>query len=712
MVRIKIKENRIVRESIAIILLFMSIFLMISLISYSPYDPSINSFSSKSVINNWGGLVGSYLSDLLYQIFGYSSFVIAIMLFVFSILLLRNVFSLGIGKLFGCVLFLISLCIIFSLLFPHASFIWNGDGGGLIGKAIGLLLMDYFSRGGALVVIVMLILVSMLITFELNYADLFIKAKDIVLSKTGKKESYGTKPLKVEEREIVIERGVHTDEIEVPRRIPLKVQRHKLKGEVHQEEFPFPRHQGPFELPPLSLLDMPEAKNGSPDNKELIEKASLLERKLSDFGIEGRVLDIKPGPVITIFEFEPAPGVKVSRILSLCDDLSLALKAERVRIVAPIPGKSVIGIEIPNPSRQKVFMREVALSSVFQRDPSKLLFCMGKDVEGNPVVADITKMPHLLIAGVTGSGKSVFLNSIILSILLRATPLDVKFILIDPKRLELIHYEGIPHLLYRVITDAKEASLALKGVIREMERRYSLLAESGVKNIDAYNRKIETEMENKEDSRLPYIVVIIDELSDLMIVAARDIEDSIVRLAQMARAAGIHLVVATQRPSVDVITGIIKANFPARISFQVASKIDSRTILDHSGAENLLGNGDMLFNPPGTSRLIRIHGVYVSEGEISRIAEFWRTQCPPQYMENLIEETGNEEDTDDLYEDELYQEALNLIKELRYVSISMIQRRLRIGYNRAARIVERMEREGIVGPQEGSKPREVRIDRI
>ncbi len=710
--KIKIMENRIIRESIAVVFLFMSIFLLISLISYSPSDPSLNSFSSSGIIRNWGGLVGSYLSDLLYQIFGYSSFIFVIILFVSSILLFRNIFSFSKWRFFGYCLLIISLCIIFSLLFPEgAAIIWDGDGGGMLGKIFSSLLMGYFSRSGALVVIGMLLVLSMLISFELNYAELIIRAKNMIMMKKGKGATYEIKPLKGEGREITINRQGYTAEGELTKKAPIRVHKHRLKGEVLQEEFPFPRYEGSFELPPVSILDMPEVREGGPDNKELIEKASLLERKLMDFGIEGKVLEIKPGPVITIFEFEPAPGVKLSRILSLSDDLSLALKAERVRIVAPIPGKSVIGIEIPNPTRQKVFMREIALSSVFQRDPSKLLFCMGKDVEGNPVVADITKMPHLLIAGVTGSGKSVFLNSIIVSILLRATPLDVKFILVDPKRLELIHYDGIPHLLYHVITDPKEASLVLKGMIKEMERRYSILAEVGVKNIEAYNKRIETISEGSEDKRLPYIIIIIDELSDLMIVAARDIEDSIIRLAQMARAAGIHLIVATQRPSVDVITGIIKANFPARISFQVASRIDSRTILDHGGAENLLGNGDMLFNPPGTSKLIRIHGVYISEGEISRIAEFWRTQSSPQYMEDLVIEMGDEEDTDDAYEDELYHEAVNLVKELRYVSISMIQRRLRVGYNRAARMVERMEKEGIVGPQEGSKPREVLIDK-
>ncbi len=433
-----------------------------------------------------------------------------------------------------------------------------------------------------------------------------------------------------------------------------------------------------------------------------------------------------------MYEFEPAPGVKVNRITSLSDDLALALRALSIRIIAPIPGKPVVGIEVPNPERDVVYIRDLIESRSLRSSASMLTLPLGKDIFGNPVEADLAAMPHLLVAGATGTGKSVFLNSLLCSILARATPDEVKLLLVDPKLLELSVYEGIPHLIADVVTNPKRAAAALRGVVIKMEERYQMMAALGVRDIAQFNRRVDEEIEAGNKSfrtrprsgeeegfeigyrRLPYILVVIDELADLMVVSARDVEESLQRLAQMARAAGIHLVLATQRPSVDVLTGIIKANFPARISFQVSSRVDSRTILDQSGAEHLLGQGDMLFLPPGTSKLQRLHGSFVSEREVAKLAEFLRAQGTPKFDEDLVrleeESVATESRPEDT--DEHYDRALAIVAESRNASISYLQRRLKVGYNRAARMIEQMEEEGVVGPQEGTKPREVYVDAI
>ncbi|MCA1766574.1 MAG: DNA translocase FtsK, partial [Desulfobulbaceae bacterium] len=434
-----------------------------------------------------------------------------------------------------------------------------------------------------------------------------------------------------------------------------------------------------------------------------LEVSGKLESILKDFGVIGKVAGISPGPVITTYEFAPAPGVKINKIVSLADDLAMKLKAESVRIVGSIPGKAALGIEIPNPERQTVFIRDIMASDEFQQAASKLTLGLGMDVIGNPVMANLVKMPHLLIAGATGAGKSVAVNAIICSILMKATPEDVRLLMVDPKRIELSCYEDIPHLLHPVVVDPKMASRALQWAVREMERRYQLMEEKRVKSISSYN-------ELAEEERLPLIVIIIDELADLMMVSSREVEDAVARLAQMARAAGMHLILATQRPSVDVLTGLIKANFPTRMSFKVSSKIDSRTILDSSGAEHLLGAGDMLFLPPGSARLQRIHGAYITEKEIENIVNFVKKQRPACYDESVtvIGEGLSDDDADDAEEmDEKYDEAVALVCESGQASISMVQRRLRVGYNRAARMIELMEKEGVVGPADGSKAREV-----
>jgi len=543
-----------------------------------------------------------------------------------------------------------------------------------------------------------------------------------------------------------------------------------------------------FTPPPISILTGEVSAIGPIDREGLTATAEKLRQKLASFGIQGQVTQIRPGPVVTMFEFLPAAGVKVSRIASLADDLAMAMEALRVRIVAPIPGRGVVGIEVPNKERQMVVLRELAEQDAFQKSHSKLAMCLGKDIEGMPYIADLGKMPHLLIAGTTGSGKSVAVNAMIVSMLLRASPEEVRFLMVDPKMLELSVYEGIPHLLLPVVTDAKKAAMALRWGVEEMERRYQLLAECGVRNIASYNKKVEKEGDAarrahkpakekrvvdltdpqlsipelqqaaaasevarqesdnpavqllRENERrlaaaddpgasetagaepqaasheplrkLPYLVIIIDELADLMMVASREVETYIARLAQMARAAGIHLMVATQRPSTDVVTGVIKANFPARISFQVASRHDSGTIINSPGAENLLGMGDMLILPPGTSTLTRVHGPFVEEKEIHAVVEHWKAQGAPVYDPNILKpraEDGEGMPEDDHGPDELYDQAIAAVSDMRFISISLLQRKLRVGYNRAARMIERMERDGIVGPADGAKPREVLI---
>jgi S-DNA-T family DNA segregation ATPase FtsK/SpoIIIE len=488
---------------------------------------------------------------------------------------------------------------------------------------------------------------------------------------------------------------------------------------LRQEPLPFAdgRGEGPYKLPDLDLLARGPESSPNLDRDALIRNSQILEKKLADFSVLGRVVKVHPGPVITMYEFEPAPGVKVSRIVNLSDDLALALRAISVRIVAPIPGKNVVGIEVPNVERDVVVIRDVIAHACFQETDSRIPIALGKDIFGNPVCADLASTPHLLVAGATGTGKSVFLNALLCSILMRATPEDVKLLLVDPKMLEFSLYQGIPHLIAEVVTNPKRAAAALLGVVNKMEERYHLMAKRGVRNIEQYNKAIAKDLATnrpKPDDeivpkKLPYIVVVIDELADLMIVAARDVEESLMRLAQMARAAGIHLVLATQRPSVDVLTGIIKANFPSRISFQVSSRTDSRTVLDANGAERLLGMGDLLYVPPGSSKLERIHGPYISEKEVEVVTEWCRQQGSPEFDPTLIRLSQESEKTEERGEevDELFDQAVDVVARSRIASISFVQRKLKIGYNRSARILEQMEADGIVGPQEGTKPREI-----
>ena len=497
-----------------------------------------------------------------------------------------------------------------------------------------------------------------------------------------------------------------------------------------QEAFQFNEDgpSGPFRLPDVSIFTAPPAGERSFDRDSLLMNSRILEKKLSDFGVQGRVVRVHPGPVITMYEYEPAPGIKVNKIVGLTDDLTMALRAVSIRIIAPLPGKSVVGIEVPNSQRETVYLRSIIESKDFRKHDSQLAVTMGMDIFGNPVTSDLAQMPHLLVAGSTGTGKSVFLNGLLCSLLCRATPSELKFLLIDPKLLELSVYQGIPHLIADVVTNPKRASAALQGIVHKMEDRYQMMSAAQVRNIDQFNDRAREELsqgnttfnlkpkpgedagEEVEWAPMPYIVVVIDELADLMVMVAKDVEESLQRLAQMARAAGIHLVLATQRPSVDVLTGVIKANFPSRVSFQGSSATDSRTILDQKGAENLLGMGDLLFLPPRTATVERLHAPFVSEKEVMELVAFLSDQGKPVFDEELVrftEEGGEPPKSADEDVDEMFDQAVAIVAETRNASISYIQRRLKIGYNRAARIIEQMERDAMVGPQVGTRPREV-----
>lgn len=669
------------KEISGIILLGLSVFLFVSLVSYQPLDPSFHSFT-EGPAKNLCGKVGSYMADMLIQLFGMVSYMLAVTMFLFAVFYLRKkdfshiiVLSAGLMLLFLSILIILQLLVgklqIRGVVIPFS---------GYTGLFFEKNLVDLFSYFGTYLVSIILFFIS-----------IFLIVQGPVLSQLG---TFITKRKPKEKRKDI--------KVKEEKRMEQKTEKKEFK-----ESLDLLQDSGPYKLPSISLLDKIEKKEIRIDKENIQFNADILEKKLKDYGIEGKVSEVKPGPVITMYEFEPAPGIKVSRISNLADDLAMALSAVSIRIIAPIPGKAVVGIEIPNKIRQTVYFKDIIESDLFSSFQSYLTLALGKTISGEPYVADLARMPHLLVAGSTGSGKSVSLNSMICSILYKATPINVRFLMIDLKMLELSFYDGIPHLLLPVVTNPKNAKASLHWLIDEMERRYTMMAEMGVRSIEKYNQKIaKSTTEQGGQEILPYIVVVIDELADLMMVSTREVEEYIARLAQMARASGIHLILATQRPSVDVLTGIIKANFPARISCQVSSKVDSRTILDTNGAESLLGYGDMLFMSPGLSKLQRIHGPFVSEGEIKRIVAFLKEQSTPLYQNEILEEK-DEKSEDDGIDDEKYQEAVEFVVGKGEASISMVQRRFRIGYNRAARIVERMEREGIVGPSDGVKPREV-----
>ena len=645
-------------------------FLTLSIYSFNPYDPGIG-VSGAFEVKNFGGFLGAYISSFAIFLFGFTALFIPPL----SLLCIFAHFAgISIKRLIGIFLLsLIWLSLILSFFFQNINikntylFGKYPLNGGLIGELFSIII-HFFGSFGFFLFLIFILTFILLLSFE-NPKDLFSKVKKIFkseeISEIKKVGDY-------EKAEAVSKNS-------------------KLKTSEGEKQLP----------PPLKLLNNIPEVSYRIKPEELKERASLLVSKLKEFGIEGEVVGINPGPVITVFEFKPAPGIKLSKILSLVDDLALGLSAKSVRIIAPIPGKDVVGIEISNPKRELVYLKEILESPIFKNSDSPLTIALGKDVSGNPVVTDLGKLPHLLIAGSTGSGKSIFLHSVILSLIYKSPPEAIKFLMIDPKRIELSVYEGIPYLLHPVVLDPKTATKALRWLVDEMDRRYAIFEEVGARNLDSYNENFE--------KKLPYIIVIIDELADLMVVSSREVETLLTRLAQMARAAGIHLLVATQRPSVDIITGTIKVNFPARISFQVTSKIDSRTILDTQGAERLLGAGDMLFMPPGSSYLERIHAPYVSEKEVKNIVKYLKTLGEPEYLADFKNYNDEEEilDKTEDYDDELYKEALKIAYQYGKISVSMLQRKLRIGYNRAARLVEKMEEEGIVGPSDGVRPRPV-----
>lgn len=745
----KVQKNLAV-EITGIILAGFSLFLVCCLISFNPEDPSfVTGYSTlPGNIQNWGGVAGSYLSSLLLQFFGAGAFV-----FPFVIILLA--FKLFFSPSFSLDFYIRTLLLLFLFLCVEAylalyfnSILFNGfefGAGGVVGFAIAELLVGYLNVFGAylvlglcaLIIVIVLTKISFITLWHRFYAWLkplvaggieFVKKKIVRVYETtqAKRAEKNNSPpdfIKKNSKNESPDEAVFPEQetpLDPEIRINLNTStsaKHILTDEGAGFEPKTAKPVTDYRLPDINLLDVPIESETRIDRTALQKDADILLQKLADFSVKGSVVEISPGPVITRFEFEPAPGIKLNRIVGLSEDLALALKAMSVRI-APIAGKSVVGIEVPNKKRKPVLFREIVCREEFLASRSKLTIGLGKDIGGTPIISDLSRMPHLLVAGTTGSGKSVFVNTVICSILYKATPDEVRFLMVDPKRLELSPYEGIPHLLHPVVVEPKKAAMALQWVVNEMDRRYRTIAEFGTRNIIEYNKKLDEEEKKGEPlsdefARMPYIVVIIDELADLMMVAARDVETYIARLAQMARASGIHLLIATQRPSVDILTGIIKANFSCRISFQVSSKVDSRTILDTMGAEKLLGMGDMLFMPPGSSRLQRIHGAFLSEKEIKKITRFIKQQRPPLYDESIVADVPDaaEPDEEEGY-DEFYDRAVAIVTETRQASISMLQRRMRVGYNRAARMIERMEKEGVVGQSDGVKPREVLAQKI
>jgi DNA segregation ATPase FtsK/SpoIIIE, S-DNA-T family len=715
-------QNSIYYEILGLVLGALGILLLLCLLSHSSSDPSLGSPQTAGMpIKNWVGKVGSYLSDFLYEWLGLASFWLSFIFFQLAAFSFRKEpHPSPSWYATGYILVIFSFAGLISSGEENFQYFgWNFPWGGILGYLIFHRIELVLNPPGTHIFLIVLLLTGFILITRVSLAGVWERVqvwlfsqgsrlRDVIQKKRERKRK--AKSLQVEKES---QKEKETRPPTIIQNPVVKPTPTAVKPAAQQEQFVFMKDPGDFELPPLSLLDTYEKKDQEIQQQSLIMNSRLLEKKLKDFGVEGQVTEVSPGPVVTMYEFEPAPGVKISRITGLSDDLAMAMRAVSIRIVAPLPGKSVIGIEIPNSLRETVGLKDILAAQDFSGSKAKLTLALGKDILGVPVVTNLAKMPHLLIAGATGTGKSVCLNALISSILFKARPEEVRFFFIDPKRIELLPYEGIPHLLHEVVTDAKMATRVLRWAIREMEDRYQKMADKGARNIDSYNQKLVKEKKGTPgkypEEWLPYVVIVIDELADLMLVSSRDVEEYLTRLAQMARAAGIHLLLATQRPSVDILTGIIKANFPARISFQVSSKTDSRTILDANGAEALLGSGDMLFLPPGVSKLQRIHGAFVSEAEIKRLTDFLKAQKQAVYDESLLvmEEAEPSETDGDI--DEKYEAAVQIVKETRQVSISMIQRKLRIGYNRAARLVEIMEREGIVSSGDGGRPREVLI---
>jgi len=692
-------KNRLI-ELLGIVLILFSIFLLFSIASYSPGDPNFIYTPENTEIKNVGGFYGSVISDFLLQSLGLISIFLVVNFFYWGMkLIIYKTINAFITKIFFVLAYIVFGTTVLNIFYNDSFWLIDNGNGGFVGLTIKeniyyfapLVENQYVIYSLILLTIVFFIL-SLSIKFNeiikiLLFPFIIIKKITNLLQKDKKKSD---------------------DNADIP---DINLEQKNYEDNTVEEKQPIlpfakkkevKRNENIFKLPTTNFLEKnPDLKNKKNiDDSELTKNSEFLEKILLDFGVEGKIKRISYGPVVTLYEFEPASGIKVSKIVNLADDIARNTSSVSARL-ATIPGKNTIGIEIPNPKRENVFLNEVIADEKFNKRDIKLPIALGKSISGIPIISDLYAMPHLLIAGTTGSGKSVCINTIILSLLYKYTPEKCNLILIDPKMLELSAYEGIPHLLCPVITEAKKATAALGWAVKEMESRYKLMTSVGVKNIDGYN--------SKHKKHMPYIVVVVDEMSDLMLIAGKEIENYIQRLSQMARAAGIHIIMATQRPSVDVITGTIKANFPTRISFQVSSKIDSRTILGEQGAEQLLGKGDMLFMS-SANKIVRIHGPYVSESEIEKVNSYLRSQGKPDYIDEITAIKDNETESNEGYEDEkdeLYLKAVDIVKTERKASTSFLQRKLQIGYNRAARIMETMEKEGIVGQANHVGKREI-----
>ncbi len=716
-------------EILGVIFFAISVLVFLSLISYNPNDLSLFSSSPNERIQNFIGIIGAYLAGGLIFLVGNAAYIIPLLTLSWSLSKFwgktpQKVYI----KILGTSVLFITASSFFALLAPSEASI-RFRMGGLIGSLVSQQLLRYFNLVGTYITLITLIVLSVLIATEFLLLPFVISAARLaakffkalwskwkgsgerrqrrVSSRMGgtvtPEPKLKVQPQKMKDVTPEVKMGKAQASTLKPKIIQLKKKEQLKPNEVKIE----PKEVAGFQLPSSDLLNSPPPMEERKIKDDLEKNSRILEETLSDFGIDVRVAQVEQGPIITRYELEPAPGVKITRIVSLSDDISLAMKASSVRVVAPIPGKARVGIEVPNTSSSLVYLKEILTSKEFQNVDSRLTMALGKDVSGKPLVTDLDDMPHLLIAGTTGSGKTVCVNTIITSLLFNNTPEDLRFVMIDPKMVELICFNDLPHLLCPVVTDAKKTSAALAWVVNQMEERYQLFAKVGARNIEFYNEKAD----GAEHEKLPYIIVIIDELADLMMIASNEIENAITRLAQLSRAVGIHIILATQRPSVDVITGVIKANFPARISFKVASKVDSRTVLDMNGAEKLLGNGDMLFLRPGTSKPIRAQGSLVSDKEIERVASFVKQQREPSYEESILsaEKDSSQDGRARFEKDPLYDEAVKMVLETSQASVSMLQRRMRLSHIRAARIMDMMEAEGIVGPYRGPKPREILI---
>ncbi len=732
-------------EFIGILILTVAALLFVCLISYDAQDSSFNALSYKVGSDNLAGRIGAHVSDFLFQLFGYSAFLLLLPLVIVSWKLVRgreiqSPYFRGLGfclilASLSTTLQLLPSKLLTSVKVPDVNFV----PGGVTGSLLSDLLLPNLNRTGTAIVVIAAFVLGLLAATTFSLQNAFTRLmREQDPAKPGLWERFrrwreSRKPV----RTVVSIKPAGPPPLELtPRPAPVKapppppIVEARAPAPAREPEASKPASQPErsrarkFILPPVELLNAAQSQASTVDEAELMERARQIAEKCAEFDVHGSITQIHPGPVVTTFEFKPDAGVKYARITSLVDDLCLGIKADSIRIDR-IPGKATVGIEVPNNHREIIMLRELIDSDVFRKSSSKLTLALGKLINGNAYVTELTRMPHLLIAGATGAGKSVALNCMITSVLYKAAPDEVRLILIDPKRLELGVYADIPHLLTPIVTDPKEAAAALRWATSEMETRYKRLALRGVRNIDQYNALIRStarqlsfidsnEPEGELEKPLPYLLIVIDELADLMMVSMREVEESISRLAAMARAVGIHLILATQRPSVDVITGIIKANFPCRIAFKVATKVDSRTIIDSNGAEQLLGNGDMLFIPPGTSRLTRIHGAYVSEKETQAIVEHLRRQGRPSYDDTVLtygeeefDEAGNPVDPD--VHDSLYNDAVRIVVSEKRASTSLLQRRLSIGYGRAAKLIDMMYQNNLVGPAEGSKPREVLV---